>query len=520
MGNGRDDFLTAELGLSDLINAFSTAIFVKDRAHRCVMLNEACRRALGRPRKKLIGKTDYDFIPKAQADKIWNEEERIFASGRESSEEESLTDRKGVERSYTTTKTLFTDRAGRVWLIGVMNDVTVHKRVLGDSRFMASLLEAENEASLSGILIVDEAERILTANRRFREMWGIPAEVLESKSDAKARQAVWDKIVDPASFKRRVDYLYRHREEKSRDEVLLRDGRIFDRYSAPVVGKDGVYYGRVWHFRDITELRKLEALRTEVKQRRELDVLKDKFIDTVSHELRTPLTIVRTAVDTLRGGVAGALSPKQQEVSELCSRNILRLNKMINNLLQISRLESGRVRSRLERVDLRPLLADLEANVRMIGRAGGREISIHVDAPPSLPKVRADCEMIAEVLYNLLDNAARFARSSVRVKVRRESGGVRVDVVDDGPGIPPDRIPLIFDKFYQVERSVGGGYKGTGLGLAICKEIMTMHGSEIAVASEPGKGADFHFFLPAWSAPPAASRHPAPRHAVAGHGRT
>jgi PAS domain S-box-containing protein len=502
-------------------NPFATAVFVKDRQHRCVMLNDECCRLLGHARQFLIGKTDYDFLPKDQADKIWEMEEHIFMTGHGVYDEESHADRKGATRAYSTTKTLFTDRSGGAWLVGVIDDITVHARVLADCRYMESLLEAQNEASIEGILVVDGSARIVATNRRFGEMWGISPEIMASKSDAVAREAVWDKIVDPAGFRKRVDSLYRHRDEKSHDEILLRDGRIFDRYTAPVVGEEGFYYGRVWYFRDVTDSRRCADLGAEVKQRRELDALKDQFIGTVSHELRTPLTVVRTAVDSLRDGMVGALSPKQREVADLCHRNVLRLCKMITNLLDISRLESGHAKARLESLDLKPLLTDLEANFRLMGL--GRKISIKIDAPAAPPLVRGDPELIGEVLSNLLDNAARFARREVRVKVSRESAaaagretkGVRVEVIDDGPGIPAGRIGELFNKFTQVQRSVGAGYKGTGLGLAICKEIMKLHGSSIAVESSPGRGARFHFFLPEWTKSPV----PAVR-AASGRGRT
>jgi PAS domain S-box-containing protein len=490
------------------INVFATAIFVKDRRHRYVMLNDECCRLLGHARRVRIGKTERDFLPKEHADNVFKKEERIFTSGEEQYDEESLVDRKGVKRTYSTTKSLFTDRIGTEWLIGVIDDITVHKRTLDECHFMKGLLEAQNEASIVGILVVDDAGRILTANRRFREMWGIPPEVAAAKSDVTALRAIRGKLVDPRGFYNRVAYLYKHRDRKSHDEIELRDGRTFDRYSAPVVGDDGTYYGRVWHFRDITEMRRVAALDAEIKQRRELDALRDQFIGTVSHELRTPLTIVRSAVDSLRGGVAGELTPKQKVVADLCRRNILRLNKMINNLLDISRLESGRAKARLERLDLGLLLKDMEANFPMLER--GKELAITLDGAEALPAVRGDPEMIGEVLYNLLDNAARFARSEVRVRVRPERGraagreidGLRVEVIDDGPGIPPERAGLLFNKFTQVERSVGGGYKGTGLGLAICKEIMALHGSKIEVDSARGRGARFHFFLPEWNKRP------------------
>ncbi|MFI5362516.1 MAG: ATP-binding protein [Elusimicrobiota bacterium] len=492
------------------INACATAIFVKDRQHRCVMLNDECCRLLGHARKVLLGKTNYDFIPKDHADRIWEKEERIFATGEGRYDEETLTDRKGATRTFSTTKSLFVDRGGGAWLVGVVSDITAHQRAIDEGRFMKTLLEAQLEATIAGILIVDAQGRFLKSNSAFRAMWGIPPEIIASKSDAKALRWVTHLLVDPDAFLARVNYLYHHRREKSHDEIALRDGRFFDRYSAPVLGQDGSYYGRLWNFRDVTEYRNYAALRSEIKKRRELDALKDQFIGTVSHELRTPLSVVRSGVDTLRGGVAGALKPEQKEIADLCARNILRLNKMITNLLDISRLESGTAKARLRSLDLRSLLTDLETNFRMLGR--GREISIDVESPKTLPRVRGDPELIGEVLYNLLDNAARFARRTVRVEVRRDHGaiagrtaaGVRVDVVDDGPGIPRDRIDRLFNKFYQVERAIGSGYKGTGLGLAICKEIMTLHGSTIAVESKPGRGARFHFFLPEAARRPAA----------------
>jgi PAS domain S-box-containing protein len=495
--------LEEKLRLPLSVHADAAAFFVKDRQHRCVMASEQCCRLLGHARRFVLGKTDYDLLPKAQADKIWEREERIFKTGVGDFDKEKVVDRTGAARTYATTKNLFTDRAGGEWLIGVIDDITRCEGVLDECHLLVKVLEAANEASRAGILVVDEAGRILTANHRFSELWGISPEVMALKSDVKALRAVRDKLADPKGFIGRVNYLYAHRDEKSLDDIRLRDGRIFDRYTAPVIGVDGRYLGRVWRFRDITEARKVAALRAEVGHRREVDALKDKFIGVVSHELRTPLTVVRTAVDSLRCGVAGALSPEQREIADLCSRNILRLSKMISNLLDISRLEAGGAKARLERLDLETLLADIPENFRMMER--GKKLSIKIHRPSRLPAVRGDPEMIGEVLDNLLDNAARFARSAVRVRVRTEAGGVRVEVVDDGPGIPPDKIGLLFNKFVQVERAIGGGYKGTGLGLAICKEIMALHGSEIGVDNAPGLGARFHFLLPAWTkrkAPP------------------
>jgi signal transduction histidine kinase len=372
-------------------------------------------------------------------------------------------------------------------------------KIPNDAELKSTLLQTLSDASIVGTLVVARAndDRVIFANRRFGEMWGIPPDVLDAASDKMAIETVLDNVVDPESFQERIRYLYDHPHETGRDEVLLRDGRVFERYSSPVSGASGEIYGRVWNFSDITELRKLEALKAEVNQRRELAALKDQFVDTVSHELRTPLALAMTAVDTLRKGLAGDLSSKQGDVAELCQRNILRLSRMINNLLDISRLEAGTARSRRSRLNLKEFLADLQANYRMMGRV--KKLRLEIAGAGDLPDVRADPEMIMQVLDILLDNADRFAVKEIVVRASPSAGGAHIEVVDDGPGVPAGRVADLFNKFSQVARSIGGGYKGTGLGLAICKEILALHGSTIEVDSPPGSGARFHFLLPAWT---------------------
>lgn len=256
-------------------------------------------------------------------------------------------------------------------------------------------------------------------------------------------------------------------------------GRIYSFSVAPVAGRNFAYlYGQ-----DITE-------------RRRLDQLKDDFISAVSHELRMPLTIVKGAISNLQDGIAGALKPEQLEVIEVASRNINRLTRLVHELLDLSRLESGKAHLNQTRVDAAVLLKQLEKDFKM--EAKKRGLVLHAHLPAKLPDVYADPELIHQVLSNLLDNALRFAKSKITVEAEGADGAETVTfrVQDDGKGISLENQKRLFSKFYQVERvASGAGYRGTGLGLSLVKEIVDRHGGKIWVESAKNQGTTFCFTL-------------------------
>lgn len=147
-----------------------------------------------------------------------------------------------------------------------MSDITERQRVEEALRFKNVLLAAQQEVSLDGILVVDAKGEMLSYNRRFADMWNIPPEVIGSRSDERALQSVLIMLSEPQHFLEKVNYLYEHREETSQDEIALKDGRTFDRYSSPLVGPDKEYYGRVWYFRDITERKRVEDQLRQAKE--------------------------------------------------------------------------------------------------------------------------------------------------------------------------------------------------------------------------------------------------------------
>jgi PAS domain S-box-containing protein len=155
-------------------------------------------------------------------------------------------------------------------MFGLVQDITERKQAEEMLQLTNTILSSQNEATIDGILVVDDSGKIISYNRRFIEIWGIPDDVITSRSDERVLQSVFDKLFDPEEFLARVRYLYTHKEEKSREEIRLADSRILDRYSAPLIGSDGRYYGRIWHFRDITNQKKAEEEIARIAQEWEI----------------------------------------------------------------------------------------------------------------------------------------------------------------------------------------------------------------------------------------------------------
>ena len=246
----------------------------------------------------------------------------------------------------------------------------------------------------------------------------------------------------------------------------------------------------------LRELRELERLRVEVRERQKTDQFKDRLLGAISHDLRSPLTVAQAAVDSLGDGLAGQLNPGQMELVVMARRNLDRLGRLVMNALDFSRLDSGRAKLAFRSVNARRLVFELTEDWR---RTVSKPLRVELDLPDDLPPMRADADHLAQALFNLLDNAGRHAKGSVKVSARSEGERVRLTVEDDGPGVPPERSEEIFLPYAQLTRAAGPGYKGTGLGLAICREIAELSSGRVWLDPGAARGARFHFELPRWS---------------------
>jgi two-component system phosphate regulon sensor histidine kinase PhoR len=362
------------------------------------------------------------------------------------------------------------------------------RRVRGESkRALEKLQQEQAQASLQiqtqqealfdsmaeGLLLLDEAGRVQLANRAFNRLFGVSTEIRSRTIIEALRLHELTELVDILGTQKQV--LGRELKIARPNErwVQVNGSAIFD--------GAGHRHGTVLVFHDLTRLKQLERTRQE-------------FVANVSHELRTPLSLIKGYVETLLDGAKD--NPEvAAKFLQTIDRNAERLKLLIEDLLTISELESGRVKLNLQSVPLRPLTEKVLADFK--SRAESKEVTL-LDQVPDL-RVRADSDRLEQVLCNLVDNAIKYGRTQGTVSlIARPANAEQIEVAvhDDGPGIPPESIERIFERFYRVDKARSREQGGTGLGLSIVKHIVQGHGGRAWAKSEPGNGTTFYFTLP------------------------
>ncbi len=346
-------------------------------------------------------------------------------------------------------------------------------RQLGD-RFNALKREQAESAALvesmtEGVLAADARGRILTANAAARDALGYapdaPMPDLPSLFRSKPAREIVDAILAGAAL---------------RDREAELDGRTF-----LLSGRPLAQGGAVIVLHDLTELRRLEAVRKD-------------FVANVSHELKTPLTSISGYAETLLAEMPD--EPTRTQFLETIASNARRMQRLVDDLLDLSRIESGRWQPRPGAVGVRA--AAEEAWAGLAPRRAGRNVRFEVSTATGGETVAADPEALRQVLTNLLDNAIRYTPDGGRIVVTAEpvQGGVVLAVRDSGQGIAPDHLPRIFERFYRVDASRSREEGGTGLGLAIVKHIVEAHGGRVDAESELGAGTTVTAWFPMASA--------------------
>jgi PAS domain S-box-containing protein len=280
----------------------------------------------------------------------------------------------------------------------------------------------------------------------------------------------------------------------AQDLVLLwADGRRRDlrASSAPILDREGRITGAVGIYQDVTDIKAAE------RERAQLQEMKSEFVASVSHELRTPLASIKGYTELLLDGGAGALNPLQREFLGTVFESGEQLEWLIDDLLDVSRLEANRFGMELARVRAEELVRAAVTRIRPL--TDELVVELKVETEPNLPEVRGDPRRLEQVLNNLLSNAVKFTPPGGKITVSaRKAGdeGLEIAVSDTGVGIPAEDLPHLFERFYRAHNVAESAASGTGLGLYISRAIVDMHGGTIAVESELHRGSTFRVWLP------------------------
>ena len=326
-----------------------------------------------------------------------------------------------------------------------------------------------------GVLVLDGEGRVRLVNQALERLFGITGDLRGRTVMEALRLHQVQELVNRTLLDGKVDAF-------ELELPGLDDNRSLQVNSAVVLGADGRQQGMILVCHDLTRLKQLENTRRE-------------FVANVSHELRTPLSMIKGYVETL---IDGAKDKPEVALKFLqtIEKHADRLTYLIEDLLTISRLESGQIMMNLQRTEphavVERVISDLEI------KAAAKPTRLINEVPPELA-ANADADRLQQVLFNLVDNAIKYGHADGSIVIGARSNGrkqLELWVRDDGPGIPAEAQTRVFERFYRVDKARSRDAGGTGLGLAIVKHIVQSHGGEVWVESEPGKGATFFFTLP------------------------
>lgn len=460
--------------LQGIIDNSSAMIFVKDLQGRFLLVNRRCRELF----HIVPGLTVYDLFPKERADVFHASDQMAIAAGTAVEAEEEAPQEDGVH-TYISIKAPLHDEEGRPFAVcGISTDITERKKAQSEVEAARDKIDAILKSVPDGLIVTDLSNRVILMNQA--------AEALLSVSlDAASRRHIGSLLAEE-DLRRQIIAVRRGEEDKPVMQWERRDpetgqARVLLAQTTAVRSAPGRLTGTITILRDITP-------------EREIDRMKDEFISTAAHELRTPLTTVMGYMELLLRNHQAFAPEERQEFLNLVYRNSEVLERIINDLLDLSTVQAGRlITLKKSREDLAALAGRTVAAWR--GLSDRHRFSFEfADAPADLC---LDPGKIGQVLENLFSNAVKFspAGGTIQVSGRRSDGEFEVTVSDEGIGMRPEQVARIFDKFYRVDASASA-VGGLGLGMSIVKNIVEAHGGRIWVESQAGQGTKVHFTLP------------------------
>jgi PAS domain S-box-containing protein len=485
--------------LSAIIENLPGLLWLKDKDSRFLAVNEKFLKACGVQKlEAIIGKTDRDIWPVELAEKYVNDDLNVINSREPIKAEELIIDNH-KETWFETFKTPIISELGNViGTTGYSFDISERKNAEEEIRQRTAMFEALLNTTIDGILIIDSKGKKVFQNQTMVQLLNIPKEFAENEDDQYQLQYVVSLMKDPDQFTQKVFYLYDHPLETSQDELELTNGKVFERYSAPVLGKNGHNYGRIWLFRDITRRKHAERMLIEAKEKaQESDRLKTAFLQNMSHEIRTPMNAIMGFSELLYKNVDDKV--KLKKFTNIISQRCNDLLDIINDILDIAKIESGQVTLNYEQCNLNELFTELYT---FFNEYQNRIEKKHIDLQFKMDRelndsITIDKVKLKQIFINLINNAFKFTEKG------KIEYGCKLDkyknlvfyVSDTGIGIPANMHKAIFERFTQLNHGLKLNTGGTGLGLSIVQGLVNLLGSEVFLESEPGIGSTFSFSI-------------------------
>jgi len=473
-----------------LIETIPSPVFLKDREGRFVRCNAAMERFFNKPKEAIIGKTMSNLAPAELAALHADKERELLERPGALTYEAPVVLPNGERREVIVNKATFLKPDGSAGgVVGVITDITGRKTIERDLRTLSNAIREADQTimitSRDGIIeyINPAGERV--TGYTLAEIKGRTPRLFKSNAHGpEFYRAMWATILAGRNWSGHV--VNRRKSGELYDEEMT---------ISPVRDADGTVTHFVAIKRDVSGRIRAQRDLMEAKERAERATrLKDKFVSLVAHDLRTPLTAVSGFAAILAQELDHAMNADQRDLMERVRKGTDNMGRMIDDLLTLSRVQSGHITPHPGKVNARALAEDLIEGFRPT--AARRGVILANDIPHGLT-VYADRALLTEVVRNLIENAIKFMRGAGRVIVSA-TGGERtvISVEDNGPGIPADLLPHLFKSEVKTSTPGARGEVGTGLGLPLCHDIITASGGSIKVESSPGKGAAFHISLP------------------------
>lgn len=472
--------------LDSVIENIPTMVFLKRVGDlRFELLNRAGEKLLGYARSELIGKNDHDFFPQDQADSFTAADRNVLASDNVLEiPEEQIKTAKGEMRYLHTWKIALRNESGDpTHLLGISIDITERKRAEDELRKLSSAIEQ----SPVSVVITNADGNIEYVNNKFSEVTGYAAHdvigqnpriVQSGLTPLEVYESMWQTILDGRQWRGKL-------------QNRKKNGELFweEVYISALRDSEGQTTNFVAVKEDITERMRIERMKSE-------------FVSTVSHELRTPLTSIRGSLGLLAGGVGGMLPAHAKALVDIAHKNSDRLILLVNDILDMEKIESGKMEFKFTPTELMPLLKhSLESN-----HAYAEQFNVTYELEGKLcdVMVNVDVNRLMQVLANLLSNAAKFSPPGDKVIISTAINGnnVRIAVSDHGSGVSEQFRSRIFQKFVQADSSDTRKKGGTGLGLSITKAIVEQMGGSIGFDSQPHVLTTFFVEFPIWKETP------------------